>query len=179
MMSKWILITSVLSAFLFNISKDDESDKNNKLLKLSLLMILGALLTIIPFVVLPQAASRHTSIFFQLLLFFGILLFALWIRSKYILQKIYLTNSFALLVFIMFLYEGTQQYILSSELKNKINQRELILKKANKKHSVNITEITSDPKLYSHFYKDYPEEKWTIKCMQSYYQIDSIHLITK
>jgi hypothetical protein len=88
MMSKWILITSVLSAFLFNISKEDESDKNNKLFKLSLLMFLGALLTIAPFVVLPQAATRHTSIYFQLLLFFGILMFALWIRSKYILQKI-------------------------------------------------------------------------------------------
>lgn len=179
MMSKWILITAVLSAFLFNISKDYEKYKKYKLFKLSLLLVLGALLTIVPFVVLPQAASRHTSIFFQLLLFFGILLFSLYIRSNYFLQNKYLTNSVALLVIIIFLYEGIQQYILSSELKNKINQREMILNKADKSHPVNIAEITSDPRLYSHFYKDYPEEKWTIQCMQSYYKIDTINFIKK
>jgi hypothetical protein len=179
MMSKWILITSFLSAFLFNISNDDKSYQNNKLLNLSLLMILGALLTIVPFVILPQAATRHTSIYFQLLLFLGILLFALYVRSSYLLQKKYLTNSVTFLIIIIFLYEGIQQYILSSDLKNKIIQRELILNNADKSHPVNITEITSNPRLYSHFYKDYPEEKWTIECMESYYKLDSINIIKK
>lgn len=120
LMSKWLFI----GAFLFGIAyvKTDVTT-SGKSLTSALIYLVSALSTIIPFLPLPEAASKHTAIFFQSFLFIAVVHFIFYLRSFFQIKYWYWLKWAipAMLLYIVFnVYE---QYQIGRQIKPLILKR--------------------------------------------------------
>ncbi|MDP3200378.1 MAG: DUF6056 family protein [Algoriphagus sp.] len=117
-MSKWVVIGSVLLAFLL----PAVSNKNNTVL--ILLLIIGSLSTLLPFVFLPGAASKHTSNFFQVGLFLSFVFLFTKFKEQVKMSVILLFKQTVLLFFLLyFIYQISIQLITGNLVYNEIEER--------------------------------------------------------
>lgn len=118
LMSKWAIFGSCILAVFFpkDLLKSD--------FKKFLIITFASLATIIPFLVIPDAASKHTAIFFQTGLLFSCLLF-----FDIIIKKINIPISLKFLLGFSFSIYSTvvffDQIKLGSDINNKITERYL------------------------------------------------------
>lgn len=117
-MSKWAVFGSLLLAFVI----PKGLITNNT--KLILLLIICSLSTILPFIVMPQAASKHTSNFFQTGLFLALIFIFIKVRELIPSFKSAIPEQLALFSFaLFFIYQISLQLISGNIVMKEIHNR--------------------------------------------------------
>jgi hypothetical protein len=177
LMSKWIFIGSLLCSYcLFSVANSTIKKQIN-LLQISFLFLVTAFTTIIPFLPLPNAASKHTGAHFQLYLFIGlfILFYYLFSKSNFLIKPLF--QKLTMILFLIFsIYIGFKQYFLGKPIKQLVIDRELILKKHFASNdTIYLKSINVPSNLFTNRYWEFDsKEKWAIECMQTYYKTGPI-----
>lgn len=180
LMSKWIFIGGILTALYF-IAGSLYTSINYKLLtKAFFLFFLTAFSTIVPFLPLPGAASKHTAIHFQFLMFIAIVLGG-FILFKRIALSTYVRPVVFILLSSLFLWTGLRQYQLGLPVKKEITKREQIMEShRGTNDTLYFKKIIVPETLFTNRFWDYTNEEpyvWALNCMQQYYQTGPIIML--
>jgi len=135
-MSKGVLIGALaLSSVIIFVFPTFEI-KRKKLSSWAFVNIAAALTSIIPFIVMPAAASKHTSLFFQSFFFLGLTYFFLYF---YQFANSKAAKNIALItvgIFLMyFIYTGFDQYVKGRIVKKQMIERYNLLESRRGDHS--------------------------------------------
>lgn len=150
LMSKYIFIGAL---FLGLILLNTVTLNNNKIniFGLSLIFFIIGFSSITPFVFIPNAASKHTSIHFQTFTFISIFLFAIGLFTKINLKlpiwtNVLLIHSISLFIF----YTGIKQFNMGSRIKKDIEKRYKYLEsKRNTKDTIYLKPLNQPPAFFT------------------------------
>jgi len=123
LMSKYLCIGAVLlGVVLYN--KFRLGAKNTDNIKLALVFFLVGLSSVAPFVLVPDAASKHTSIHFQTFIFISLFLFTIGLLTKINLRlpswtNVLLINSIAIIISLI----AIKQFNIGRKVKSDIEKR--------------------------------------------------------
>ena len=123
MMSKSLVFFAIFfGVIMYSISKLNSSKKY--IFIIAIIFLVSGLSSISPFVIVPDAASKHTSIHFQTCLFIFILLvvYILLLKTKIVFPNL----TFNILLNIISIYIGLiafQQFIIGRDVRNQIQSR--------------------------------------------------------
>lgn len=122
LMSKWIIIGSLLFVLSFQSLFRELKVARNKKIRWSLVFLASALATIVPFTPIPDAASKHTAIYFQTFLLLSSISFLSYFCVRFeIPQFIQRLTIFSITVY--FLVLGLNQYKLGRTVKAQVLAR--------------------------------------------------------
>ena len=165
LMSKWLILSAIITGlYLTSTLKKEFIISSRVIFRWIFIFIIGSLGTILPFMLLPGSASKHTSVYFQSFLFVAVLLMMIHIFHSI---RIYKYKMIILVCTLSFLLWGTKtaysQYGLGKGVKIQILKRyeyleskrgtkELILLDSIKTpiylFTTNIWDMTENPNYY-------------------------------
>jgi hypothetical protein len=176
-MSKWFVVGGLITALSFNFNYFNTAINPLKLIKTGAIFILSAFASVAPFSVLPEAATKHTSVHFQLLFYIGLCLIFYSFLKK-IKIKYHLYNVVIYFFILYFIVIGSHQYIMGKEVKLQLNEREKLLKmNYGRKDTMYIDKIIVSQEIFTNRYYEYSNtEPWGLECLSNYYQIKAIRL---
>ena len=164
-MSKWLILSAIITGlYLTSTLKKEFIISSRVIFRWIFIFIIGSLGTILPFMLLPGSASKHTSVYFQSFLFVAVLLMMIHIFHS---MRIYKYKMIILVCTLSFLLWGTKtaysKYSLGKGVKIQILKRyeyleskrgtkELILLDSIKTpiylFTTNIWDMTENPNYY-------------------------------
>lgn len=121
-MSLWVILGGILLGILL----DKKGDGNH--LKLALVFTFLGFASILPFLPFPEAASKHTAIFFQVFLLVGLICFVFYLKTILIFS---IRSIYKVLFYSLFLSYFTYQIFIQLHtgysIKKQIDQRFSVL----------------------------------------------------
>jgi hypothetical protein len=124
-MSKWLILSAIITGlYLTSNLKKKYIISSRVVFRWFFIFIIGSLGTILPFILLPGSASKHTSVYFQSFLFVAVLLMMIHVFHS---MRIYKYKIIILVCTLSFLLWGTKtaysQYNLGKGVKIQILKR--------------------------------------------------------
>ena len=124
-MSKWLILSAIITGlYLTSNLKKKHIISSRVVFRWFFIFIIGSLGTILPFILLPGSASKHTSVYFQSFLFVAVLLMMIHVFHS---MRIYKYKIIILVCTLSFLLWGTKtaysQYNLGKGVKIQILKR--------------------------------------------------------
>jgi len=145
--------------------------------------LFAALATILPFIFIPDFASRRTAIYFMSFLFlFG---FGFGIKLSYLIavvikhELLIISSKYSIILFSsFFLYTAFNQYKMANELYKEVKAREIILQNSNKQNDLILEPLIVNYKLFVTRYSeiDSISNRWDNKCLANYWQLKSVRI---
>ena len=125
LMSKWLILSAIITGlYLTSNLKKKYIISSRVVFRWFFIFIIGSLGTILPFILLPGSASKHTSVYFQSFLFVAVLLMMIHVFHS---MRIYKYKIIILVCTLSFLLCGTKtaysQYNLGKGVKIQILKR--------------------------------------------------------
>lgn len=125
LMSKWLILSAIITGLYVTSNLKKEFIISSRVIfRWIFIFIIGSLGTILPFILLPGSASKHTSVYFQSFLFVAILLMMIHVFHSI---RIYKYKIIILVCTLSFLLWGTKtaysQYNLGKGVKIQILKR--------------------------------------------------------
>ena len=145
--------------------------------------LFAALATILPFIFIPDFASRRTAIYFMSFLFlFG---YGFGIKLSYLIavvikhELLIISSKYAIILFSsFFLYTTFNQYKMANHLYKEVKAREFILQSANNQSDLVLVPLTNNYRLFVTKYAEIDSlgVRWDNKCLANYWQIKSVRI---
>ncbi len=150
LMSKYLCIGAiVIGIVLYNKYKLSAQNIGN--LKFSIIFLITALSSIAPFVLVPDAASKHTAIHFQTFVFIALLLFTIGVLTKSNFKFPIWTNLFLInVISIIIIVIAIQQFTIGRKVKEDIEKRYKFLEtKRNTNDTVYLKTLTQPASFFT------------------------------
>lgn len=152
-MSKPLLILSPVIAILMIcfMKQANENQRRPDFLRLAAIFIVAGLASIAPFTLIPESASKHTSLHFQTFWFIGFCFLFYYVFYNLKPPNIKLINGIVSLLFVSFVTIGIQQFILGRSVKKQAEYRLKLLESArgNTSDTLYLPPIAMSPKLFT------------------------------
>ena len=178
LMSKWIFMGSIVFVVCFHSFIINTSAGSRKIVLWALLFFIAALATIVPFAPIPEAASKHTSIYFQTFLFLSLICTCSFFLTRFLIAQVVQKISIVLFL-IYFIGVGLNQFKLGRSVKMQALKRDHLLKEKEGSRSLIVLdpiEMTDD--LFTNRSWDITTDTaaWENRTLRQYYNTGPIKL---
>lgn len=173
-MSLWVL----LGAIVLTLSLRQDIKASN--LKLPIILTISAFASILPFLPIPMAASKHTAIHFQTFLLIGGVLACSCLLKKIVLSVPHLVSqSIVFLFLVFFAFQIANQFKMGRLVKIQIDQRMMVLEEnKNSERDVLVAPVSVPERSWTSMFWDIKENSdyFSNVYLKNYFGIKSVAL---